>query len=888
MKALRRFMNRMTASVLGRRDDSRVREELAEHLAMLTDTYVREGLSPDEARRRARMTLGSFDAATEAYRDEQRLRTVEAAWEDVRYAARTLRTRPGFALAVVLTLALGLGANVAVFTIINAVLLRPLPFPRSDQLVSVYTRFLPSWGFDMPYAPVSRPELAEIRSHVAAFTDLAAYSLPFDRTLTRASGETERVGTMLVTPNFFDVLGVRPARGRAFSQQEAQQRGTCVALVREAGQGSPPIDVGSTIRLDDAPCDVVGVVPRDFVFRDERVKVWTALDAEEAAASRGRHYMTILARLREGVTVQHVDAQLESLRRFWSETNPAHYAKGHFAVSRPLHEDIVGDQRDRWLLLGGGVALVLLIVCVNIAALLVSSGEARRREFAVRHALGANRRRLVRQLVTETLFLALIGGVIGLAFAKGLLAGLLALYPQRLPASQAIAIDHVTVLYMFALVVVTGLVVGLVPALQATGAHMHEVLRTDSRTATSSRRAVVARSLLVISQLAVSVILLVGALLLIRSYHQLQQVDLGLQPDGVLTFGLVIPGARQEDAAARRTLGAIEDRLSITPGVENVGGMSSLPLADAGPGVLAFQMEDRPEPPPGETPWNARFVTVTPQVFQALRVPVKRGRHLAESDLDGRPFVVVINEAFARRFWPGEDAVGKTIRLNPRDKTSPSRQIVGIVGDIRSLGPGEPAPPTAYVPLHQTNLPPGAARVQAFVVRTTGNPRDLAASARAAVAAVDSGLPLLDLQPMTDVVARASGQPRFTTLVMSFFAGAAFGLAALGLYGTLAFSVERRVREIGVRLALGSSTGEIFRLIVGRSMGLALLGVLVGIPAALALTPLMRSVLSDVATSDPWTYVAVVAMLGVAAFLASYLPARRATRVDPLVALRTD
>jgi putative ABC transport system permease protein len=442
---------------------------------------------------------------------------------------------------------------------------------------------------------------------------------------------------------------------------------------------------------------------------------------------------------------------------------------------------------------------------------------------------------------------------------------------------------------MFALVVMTGLVVGLVPALQATGGHMHEVLRADSRTATSSRRAVVVRSALVISQLAASVILLVGALLLVRSYHQLQQVDLGLQPDRVLTFGLVIPLARQEDAAARRTLEAIEDRLSITPGVENVGGMSSLPLAGTEPGVIAFQIEDRPEPPPGETPWSARFVTATPQVFQALRVPLKRGRHLAESDLDGRPFVVVINETFARVYWPGEDPVGKTIRINPRDKTSRSRQIVGIVGDIRSLGPSEPAPPTAYIPLHQTNLPQGEfARIATLVVRTSGNPRDLAASARAAVAAVDSGLPLLDLQPMTDVVARASGQPRFTTLVMSFFASAAFGLAALGLYGTLAFSVERRAREIGVRLALGASTAEIFRLVVGDSMGLALVGVLVGIPAALALTPLMRGVLCDVATTDPWTYVAVVAMLGAAAFLASYLPARRATRVDPLVALRTD
>jgi putative ABC transport system permease protein len=707
--------------------EAEIIEELSQHLDDRWRELVAGGASSDEA---TRLALADFRDGNALAKYIAPLRQAHPPSpitpgaprshfpgdlsQDLRYGARNLWKQPGFALAVVVTLALGLGSNLAIFTVINAVLLRPLPFPRSAQLLSVYTRFLPSWGFDMPYAPVSGPELAEIRSRVDAFAGLAAHTIPFDRTLTYASGKTERVGTMLVTPGFFDVLGVRPARGRVFTQKEAQQRGTCVALVREAGQDSASTDVGSTIRLDDVPCDVIGVMPRDFVFRDDRVKVWTALDTGETAPTRGRHGMTVLARLREGARIEQAEAQLESLRRFWYETYPGHHAKGHFAVSRPLHKDIVGDQRDTWLLLGAGVAFVLLIVCVNIAALLISRGEARRREFAVRHALGANRQRLIRQLVTETLLLAFIGGVIGLAFAKGLLAGLLALYPQRMPASQAITIDHVTVLYMLALVVVTGLVVGLVPALQATGAHMQEVLRADSRTATASRRAVVARSALVISQLAVSVILLVSALLLIRSYHQMQQVDLGLQPDRVLTFGLVIPGARQEDAAARRTLEAIEDRLSIMPGVENVGGMSSLPLAGDGPGVIAFQIEDRPEPPPGETPWNARFVTVTAPLFQALRVPLKRGRHLAEGDLDRRPFVVVINEAFARRFWPNEDPVGKTIRINPRDKTSPSRQIVGIVGDIRSLGPGEPPPATAYLPLHQTNLPPGAARIQAF------------------------------------------------------------------------------------------------------------------------------------------------------------------------------
>jgi predicted permease len=392
---------------------------------------------------------------------------------------------------------------------------------------------------------------------------------------------------------------------------------------------------------------------------------------------------------------------------------------------------------------------------------------------------------------------------------------------------------------------------------------------------------------LVVGQLAVSVILLVGALLLIRAYQRLQQVDLGVQSDRVLTFGIVIPPAHQEDLVARRTLDAIDARLSATPGVESVGGMSSLPLAGAGP-LFAFRIEDRPDPRPGETPWNVRYLTVMPHVFQTLRVPLKRGRLLHEGDIDGRPLVAVINEAAARLYWPGGDPVGRTIRFNPQE-TNPSIQIVGVVGDVRSLGPGVPAPPTAYLPLGQSGPPPATlGRIMRFVVRTTGNPADMAASARAAVNAVDAGLPLLDLRPMIDVVSAASGQPRFTTLVMSVFASAAFLLAALGLYGILAYNVEQRTREIGVRVALGASRRDVLRLVIGHGMRLTLIGAMVGVPAAMIVTRLTGGMLPGITNADPVIYAAVVLLLVASAFLASYVPARRATKVDPLVALRSD
>ena len=554
---------------------------------------------------------------------------------------------------------------------------------------------------------------------------------------------------MDVTAGFFDVLGVKPVRGRLFTEDEAQGQ-ECVALLSHEASGTAAHVIGSTIRLDDAPCEVIGSLPEGFGFRDDRVRVWTTLpiDPAETPMNRQSHGLAAIARLREGVTADHAGAQLQSLRAYWSEAFPDHYAKGHFAVSRPLSEDIVGDQRDALLLLGGAVLFVLLIVCVNLAALLISNGEARRREFAVRHALGANRRRLVRQLVAEAMLLAASGGVIGIVLAHTLLAGLLALYPQRLPVWQPITIDYIAVLYTGALVIIAGSLVGVIPALSATGMRMQEALRADSRTATASRRAVAVRSILVIGQLALSVILLVGALLLIRSYQRLQHADLGIEPDRLLTFDLFVPPGRQRDAAAaRRTLAAIDDRLASTPGVEIAGAISDLPLVSAG-GADSFVIEGRALPPPGAPAWNARYLMATPRLFRAFGMSLKRGRLLGESDQPGRPLVAVVNEAAARLYWADDDPIGRTIRYYPQE-TSPSIQIVGVVGDVRSRGASEPAPPAVYVPFVQAPRPPYEGRAMTFVVRTPGNPSAVVASVRAAVASIDAGLPLANVRPMT-------------------------------------------------------------------------------------------------------------------------------------------
>lgn len=884
--------------------ENEIIEELSQHLDDRWRELVAGGASEDEATKLALAGFRDRDLLARHLAPLRQAHTPESIatgaparnlladlWQDLRYAARTLRKRPTFALAAILTLALGIGSNAAIFTIVNAILLRPLPLPHSEQLQALYTRYP-----DAAYFDVSGPELADIRSRVDAYSGVAGYGI-FDRTLSRDKGEAERVSIMEVTSGFFDVVGVGPVRGRTFTEEEARS-GTCVAVLSEDAAGAAD-SIGTSIRLDNVPCEVIGVMPKALAsvsaslnpqgggVRADRITVWTPLSiAEGLLNNRGAHLMMGVARLRAGASRALADTQMQVLREYWSATYPAHYAQGHFAVSRPLHEDIVGNQRDAWVLLGGAVTFVLLIVCVNIAGLLVSNGEARRREFAVRHALGANRRRLIRQLVGEAMLLAVAGGLAGVVIAKGLLASLVSLYPQRLPVSQAIAIDGTGVLHTCALVLLVGMAIGFVPALQATGPQLQDTLRTDSRTASSSRRAVFARSVLVVAQLAVSVMLLVGALLLIRAYERLQRVDLGLQSDRVLTFEIVIPRAHQEDVVAKRTLETIGDRLAALPGVESVGGTWALPLASTGSN-WGFSIEGRPALRQGESQANASSLIVMPGVFEALRIPLKRGRLLDERDVAERPFVAVINETAARLYWAGDDPIGSAFRFGfrPRDVI----HIVGVAGDVRSAGPSEAAPPTVYLPLAQSPpLPAYMGRFMTFVIRTSGNPMDLATSARTAVASVDAGLPPVRLRPMATVVSAASGQPRFTTLVMSAFAAAALLLAVLGLYGILAYGVEQRTREIGVRVALGAGRGEVLRLVIGHGMRLTLIGAMVGVPAALIVTQLIGGMLPGITNADPVIYAAVVLLLAASAFMASYVPARHATQVDPLVALRSD
>jgi predicted permease len=806
---------------------------------------------------------------------------------DLKIALRGLRARPLFTVVALATLAVGIGANAAVFSILHAVLIRPLPFPGGDRLVALHTRYLPATGYDFPYFAISGPELADLQNRVRSFSTVAGYQLVF-RNVTSEAAEAERVLTMAVTPEFFAAVGVQPARGRAFTKDEA--RGACVAVLRhDLFEQRFPDAMRSGIRLDDTRCEIVGVMPDGFSFRDDRIRIWTALapDTSEAPFNRESHGLAAVARLQEGITATQAEAELQSLRRQWSERFPDHYARGHFAVFRPLREDIVGDQRTTLLLLGAAVGFVLLIVCANLAGLLVSRSVGRRREFAVRRALGANRARLIRQILSEAMVLAAAGGLLGLLVADWVLTALLALYPERLPVPGPITIDHRALLCALTLTVTSGILVGILPALHASGGRLQETLKIGSLALTAGRRGVASRSMLVAGQIALSVTLLVSALLLIRTYSNLQSVDLGFDAGRLLTFFVSVPPGREPDAAAaRRQIARIQERLATLAGVETAAAISNLPMVSAGP-PDDFTIDGRPDPAPGSLRWNARYILATPSVFEALRVPLKRGRLLLGSDTREGPLVAVINETAARLYWPGEDPVGRTIRYYPRE-TSPSIRIVGVVGDVRSLGAAATPPPAVYVPLEQSPRPGYEGRGMTFVIRTQGDPEALAPATRAAVASIEPGLPLANLRPMESITAGALGQPRFTNLVMTCLALIAVFLSGLGLYGVVAYNVEQRTREIGLRMALGAGNIEILRLVVSRGLTLAALGTVIGIPAAFALSRLIRGLLYGVTAADKITYATVVGILAAAALLASYLPARRAMRVDPVVALRTE
>ncbi|HEX2188842.1 MAG TPA: ABC transporter permease [Longimicrobiaceae bacterium] len=804
---------------------------------------------------------------------------METLASDLRHAFRSLRRSPGFTLVAVLTLALGIGANASIFSVVNAVLLRPLPYPEPERLVRLLTE---EGGERGPN--VTPPDFLDVESRSRVFSAVAAYG--HGTAALSGDGEPLRLATARTSAGFFRTLGVAPALGRGFLPGDNLPGSEPVVVLGHGlwtqRFGGDPAVVGRRVVLDGRPTTVVGVMPAGFDYPAGR-EAWTPLEYSEGFAgeeSRFNYSVEAVARVRPGVAPERVRADLDAVMAAIHEAEPRKATVSLVPV--PLREHLLGDARTPLLVLSGAVGLVLLIACANVANLFLARASSRRGEFAVRTALGAGRGRLVRQLLAEGAVLGTLGGAAGLLLAGWGTEALVALQPQGLPRLDEVAVDGATLAFVAGAALLTVLLVGLAPAMRATRPDLAQTLR-DAAGARGERGGNRLRSGMVVAQLALSVVLLAGAGLLAKSFARLMAVDPGFRTEGALAFEVVLPSSAYEsDAQVDAFYGQLTEGLRGLPGVRSVGAAVSLPLTGFGMGS-AFSVEGRAPARPGDGQ-EIQVRAATPDFFRTLGIPLVRGRLFSAEDRAGAPPVVLLNRAAARRFFPAEDPLGKRITLTWTRKDEPvGGTVAGVVADVREFGLDQDTRPTLYVAHAQVPL-----RRMEVVLRTGADPLALAPAVRREVAALDPALPVAGVRTLDALVEESVSARRFYLLLLGVFAAAALALAAVGVFGVMSYSVARRTREIGLRMALGAHAGRMQRMVLREALVLAALGIALGLAGALAATRLLRALLFQVGATDPATFLAVAAVLAAAALLASWLPARRATRVDPMVALRAE
>ena len=801
--------------------------------------------------------------------------------QDLLYALRRLVKAPAFTVVAVVTLALGIGANTAIFSVVNGVLLKPLPYPESERLVGVYHTA------NGRRAVMSGPNFTDVARTATSFENAAAIST--GRMILTGQGEPIRIPVANVSASLFNVLRVRPILGRTFNADENTPGRTSIVVLSyglwQQRFGGDPDVVGRRIQLDGVSREVVGVMPQGFSYPADR-QAWLPVEYDQnfVTRQRGAWYLDVVARLKPGVTTEQSATEVETIGRNLAREYPDADAEIGM-TTYPLREAMVGDIRRAVFVLLGAVGFVLLIACAIVANLLLARAAAREPEMAVRTALGAGRGRLVRQLLTESIILALVGAAFGLLLAVWGVEFLTSLKPQGIPRLDNIRIDGAVVLFTMAIAVVTGVLFGVAPAFTATRG-LTASLKEGGRGAVTARGGARLRGALVVAELALAVMLLAGAGLLMRSFIKLQAVDPGFRPEQALTFELTLPEARyKEDPQIISFFDRLLPRLRALPGVRAAAAVMGLPLSGMD-FVISFEVEGRPPVPPSQRP-AMQVRVATPDYFSTIGIPLKRGRGFSDDDRQGTTPVVLITETAARMFFPNEDPIGKTIKLGWGRGGGARRraggEVVGIVGDVKEAGLDEPNPPHIYMPLRQ--WPVG---FMSIVVKTATPPPTLADAARTEVYAVDPNLPVSNVRTLDEIVARSISQPRFYMLLLAIFAGVALALAAIGIFGVLSYAVAQRTREIGIRMALGAQQHTVIGLVVREAMLLVAFGVASGTIAALVLSRTMTKMLFSVAPTDPATFAIVAAGLLAVALLASYLPARRATRVDPVVALRTE
>jgi predicted permease len=898
VKRLRAFWLRLAGTVHGQARDT-FAEELEGHIQMHTEDNRRKGMSAAEARRNAVMKLGGVEQTRELYRDRQTLPILEVFMQDVRYGLRMLRKNPGFTAVAVLSLALGIGANTTIFTVVNAILLNALPvrdLPRLVEMDTIDTKTLVTQARSEKLG-MSLPNFQDYRRNNTVFTDLAAF-LPL--TLTWSGGaEPRQIQGELVSANYFDVLGVQPIRGRFFmADEDTKPNGNDVAVLSYAlwanKLGSDSSIIGKPLILNARPYTVIGIAPRGFrgtitFFSSEQVWIPTSMNAQvlggkQAEFFNDRRALTLgsFGRLKSGVEMSAAEASLKTMATHLEAEFPKDNGGRSVALS-PLGDAAVGvNDRKRIALAGammmGVVGLVLLIACVNLANLLLAQSARRQKEISLRAALGANRGRIVRQMLTESMLLSLAGGAVGLAIAY---VGRSILWSFRPPFIEDSGIDlsldsHV-LFFTLGIAIVTGFIFGLVPAVKASRPDLMDTLKAGGRGGTMGWKRDPLRGLLVIGEMALALITLVGAGLFLHSMQNAQKTDLGFESKNLLAMNFDLGALQYEEGRGQQFYRAALDRVKNSPGVASVSIASNPPMGGG------FARTVFPEGRDEASGYRGTLTTVndiTPDFFETLRIPMRRGRAFNDGDRKDTAVVAIASEAMVKQYWPNEDGLGKRFHFFG-DPTL--REIVGVVANSVINDVGEGPQPIVFLPMAQDYVP--AATLQ---VRTSGKPEAVVATTRAALQSLDPNLAITNVFTIEQILSQALWAPRMGGILLALFGALALVLSAVGVYGVLSYSVNQQTREIGLRMALGAQRRDVMRLILGQGLGLTVIGLGLGILAALGLMRVLVSLLFDVRAYDPSTYTAVTLLLTAVALLACYIPARRAMRVDPMVALRYD
>jgi putative ABC transport system permease protein len=873
-------------------------EELAQHLDDVYQRHIAKGLPEHEAKQLALRELAGADSLPNELKrihkpyyeppvpgglrisQNGRSNLLTDFVQDLRYAVRMQLKNPGFTLVAVIALALGIGANTAIFSVVNSVLLRPLPYKDPERLVMVWED---ASKFGYPRDTPAAANYVDWRDQNTVFEGMAAIAdESFNLT---GTGEPERLEGRLVSANLLAVLGVDPLIGRTFTAAEDQPGANRVALLSYAlwqrRFGGDKSIVGQAITLNGEPYTVVGVMPARFQFPSSDDQIWAPIAfTTEDAGNRNRHYLQVLARLKGGTSLDQAQAEMHTIAARLQQQYPESNTDLGAAVTS-LHEHFVGDIKPALLILLGAVGLVLLIACANVANLLLARAAVRQKEIAVRVALGARRWRLIRQFLTESVLLSTIGGVIGLAIAYGGLLLLQTFIPENISQARQISVDLKVLGFTFLVSMITGLIFGLAPAIQAVRFNQTETLKEggrDSATGSSGKRI---RGLLVMAEVAVSLVLLIGAGLLINSFLRLRNVDPGFRADDLLTMRVVLPQPKYAEFERRSAFYTeLVQRVQSLAGVKSAAVTTNLPLYRQG-NSIGVSIEGQPPPPPGQENIVVTRI-ISPGYFDTMSIPLLSGRQFTDQDIRTSPRVAVVSETMARRYWPGQDALGKRIGVSQIRRPEDWIQVIGVVKDVHQFELTAEPRPQMYLTYRQS----GFFESRDLVVKTEVDPASLAATVRKTVWEIDKDQPVSNIRTMEEILLESIARQRFSMLLLAIFAGVALILAAVGIYGVMSYSVAQRTHEIGIRMALGAQTGAVLKLAVGYGLKLVFAGIAIGLIAAFALTRVMSTLLFGVTATDPATFTLIsLVLIGVAA-IASYIPARRATKVDPIIALR--